>query len=341
MTRDTGHLIPKVPPHGSNARNIVFYLTDIKNPFHAHNMEQETQQQKPYEPTLFFLIEDEGRGGRKTASRSTLIRSFFQLVTYRGKGIWVNIKPPINIIYKIVFYVFSCFGGGNTKIYYSRFQSMNYFKSLLTPLFELFFSNKRSEFIFPIRILSKNFSINRDVDYFCYKIFIFLFVISFLLALFLTLSSVFNFNVANKFSSENHYIISYFSKIMGPISFILAIFLYVKKRLVIDLKNTEIPYIGNPQIIEGRDKSSWVKWGISLLIISLILMLGAHFLPIFLVFHYDWNDNLTMVLISLLIPIFVVPYGAAIFIYAALITEKIIRYFSQIENDFIKNNVRS
>lgn len=35
----------------------------------------------------------------------------------RGKGIRVNIKPPINIIYKIVFYVFLRFGGETKNIF--------------------------------------------------------------------------------------------------------------------------------------------------------------------------------------------------------------------------------
>jgi len=125
MTRDTGHLIPKVPPHGSNARNIVFYLTDIKNPFHAHNMEQETQQQKPYEPTLFFLVEDEGERKSLLDTKyfpASITGSFFRLIqglreiAGKTQGLWVKISSQTKFFNKIVFYVFSCFGKAIQKL---------------------------------------------------------------------------------------------------------------------------------------------------------------------------------------------------------------------------------
>jgi hypothetical protein len=82
-------------------------LTDFGAAFHASNMEQ----QKPYEPTLFFSIEDEERESFANkhfpASGTGSLFQFF-------KGCWERlttlISPQTKIFYKLDSFLSSCFG---------------------------------------------------------------------------------------------------------------------------------------------------------------------------------------------------------------------------------------
>lgn len=201
--------------------------------------------------------------------------------------------------------------------------------------FSIPLKKEKKEFLIPIRTISNNFSIKMDIDFYLYSIFIVTLIVSLFVASFISLSQIMGIEIF-RYSSENLHIISNFSIIMGPVGFLLFVVFYITKRIKIDLKNSVFPIVSNPQILIDKNKSGWIKWGAVMVVLSLILIFGSHFLPIGLINHFGWENNIFLVHLMLFLPIFVIPFGTMLLIYALLILEKIIRFFSQTKHDFSK-----
>lgn len=198
---------------------------------------------------------------------------------------------------------------------------------------------QRQEKIIPIRWVSKFFSVTRDCDFFCYSLFKIIFYLEIICILLMLLDVIFQFGLLvnlNKFYAQRNIFIAYFSKVSGPIAFLLCLVFLIGFRTSIKINQLEITCIIEPKILIQKSKPYWIRWSAFLIVVGIILMLASHIFAMGALKYFNLEHNFSFVLFALVLPVFTIPYGAVLFAYGFLILEKSIRYFSLVESDFLK-----
>lgn len=189
-------------------------------------------------------------------------------------------------------------------------------------------------------MISKKFSLDRDIDYCLYSIFKVLLYLGIFITFLMLLSIYTNFHffVSTKdFEINKPVFISTFSMLMGSFSIVITIYFYLRVRLRITLKKTPIVCISNDELVDRlkqKGKKTWLRWSLVNLLGGLFIILAAHIFPIGLLRYLNMEDSTFFTFLINCVPIFVIPFGATIFIYGCLMFEKIIRYFPIVKEEY-------
>ena len=202
-------------------------------------------------------------------------------------------------------------------------------------------AGERREVIFSINKVFPGFLLRRDWDYLCYRLFVSMFVMSSVVTLIFLGDILAKTNIifdSSKIFDNSTIFLTKSSNILGPVGFILALFFYFRIRLMVDLKNTKIPYMVGPRHLENAGKRKWAVNSFLMVVAALGMIFFSDLAPRLIVEHYQLRESFPFIAVTYLLQFICLTYGPLVLVHFSLMLEKVLRFFSFVRNDYVSMN---
>ena len=207
-------------------------------------------------------------------------------------------------------------------------------------LFFLQIPEDRNCGIFNRKWINSRLDPTRDVDYYLLALYTFLFWLGLIFMSLMIADLCFETDLilnAQDFEVEKYNFFLVYSMVMGPTTFLIALYFYIRLRLSISLRDTFIVFLlpdNHVHHVMGKGKCSLIGRTVFGFCCSFVIFFLPHILPITLMNYFHLPKHDLLIFVINLLPVIAVPLGAVWFVYHGLMLEKAIRFFLQIEKEY-------
>jgi hypothetical protein len=211
---------------------------------------------------------------------------------------------------------------------------MSFLQDFLQKLVRLPAPQLRRNWFIPIKVVHFNFRLENDADYLCYKLFGLILAIGTVFIAFLVFdvgASAYLLVDRQSLARDKFHLLRAFPLFMALPVVGMSVLFYLRARIGADLRFFHVPILAHKQLLLGGSRGLWFLRALGGTAVGIACIFLPQFFAIRFISHYGMQNSLGFTAFTLLLELVGIGAGTAYLVGSALLWEKTIRFFPQLQ----------